>query len=337
MTITRIMLQGLDKVSSHLALLNKKHPIFPTLDPFLVNLIQLRQKRDIPALSTLTPEQARIMYRQETARIKGNFKVNRVENIKIPIPDTTLEARVYYPDQAQSPFLLAYFHGGGGVIGDVDTHDDLCRLICQHSRIVVVSVAYRLAPEYPAPIGHQDAFEASKWLYLHREQFGVLQDGICVGGDSAGGNIAIYAGLALKRENIPVQGQLLFYPSTDFSRTYPSEASFGSGLFLDVMDREWFQRHSLQGMSLSDSQISPIYATDLKLSAKTILRTAELDVLRDEAEAYVQQLRVNHITVNFKRHIGVGHAYGNLVSIHQLSRNYIIEAAEAFQDLVKDN
>ncbi|WP_353142566.1 alpha/beta hydrolase [Acinetobacter pragensis] len=334
MTLLRAVLKTSDLIVKNVPFLKETHSRFPTLDPFLYQLIQLKQKRNIPRLHELDIQSARELYRKETARIKANFLVKSVENIQIPVSNTNLEARVYTPKKG-IPNILVYFHGGGGVIGDLETHDDLCRLICRNSGMIVISIAYRLAPEYKFPIAHIDAFESSKWLYENRDQFSVLNDGIFLAGDSFGANLAIHAGLEMIRHGFPVLGQLLLYPSVDYSQEYPSENLYGDGLFLDTLDRKWFQKHVLNHEQLINPLISPILYSDVKLSPKTLLRTAELDVLRDEAEAYAEKLRMNKIVVNFKREIGVGHAYGNLIGVNQLSYSYIVEAVHSFIELVK--
>lgn len=338
MSLTRAVLKGADSLSRLIPLLREAHPDFPTLDPFLYQILQLRQKSKTPLLHQMNHEDARKMYRKETARIKANFSVQRVEELNIPIQDISLSARLYQPVQNHINNLLIYFHGGGGVIGDLDTHDDICRLICRKAGIQVISVEYRLAPEFPAPTAHQDAFHASQWIHQHREDFGVLADGIYIGGDSAGGNLAISAGLKMARVGTPVLGQLLFYPSTDFSREYPSERQYGKGLFLDQVDREWFQCLVFQDASLKqDPNISPMLAADISLSPKTVMRTAELDVLRDQAEQYVDRLRQQGIKVNFKRDIGLGHAYANFASINKTSYGAVIDAVTAFKNFAKES
>jgi len=157
------------------------------LDPFLAILRRLRALKGGPAIWSLSPEAAREQWRKDLLPLRAQWPVASVDDIEIDGDDGKLMARHYRPEAAQAlPVLLVYFHGGGYVLGDLDTHDDICRQLCRDAGVQVLSVAYRLAPEHPFPSGLNDAVASVRWARLHAAAWGITAVAVAVGGDSAG-------------------------------------------------------------------------------------------------------------------------------------------------------
>lgn len=216
--------------------------------------------------------------------------------------DGPRDARVYTPE-GEGPWpVVALFHGGGFVIGDLDTHDNLARRICRDAGAVVVSVDYRLAPEHPFPAGVEDAIAATRDLQARAQELG--GDGrVAVAGDSAGGNLA-----AVVTQQVPgVAAQLLIYPATDGGGDYPSRTENGEGYFLDLPTMLWFMEHYAP-QDPEDPRFSPIRGS-LQGLPPAVVVTAELDPLRDEGEAYAAALEAAGVPVVVQRYDGMIHGF----------------------------
>ena len=219
-----------------------------------------------------------------------------------------------------------FFHGGGFVIGDIDTHDQTCRRICSGADTVVVSVDYRLAPEHPFPAGLDDAVAATRWAADHKADLGG-GDRLAVAGDSAGGNLS-----AVVAQTLPdvVDAQLLIYPATDVLGEHPSREENAEGYFLDMAMMEWFFTHyvtDVEGVEPTDPRLSPVNADSLDGLAPAVVATAEFDPLRDEGEAYADKLAAAGVPVDKVRYDGLIHGF---VDMGPLSP----AAAAAVDDLV---
>jgi acetyl esterase len=249
-----------------------------------------------------------------------------------------LRARHYAPvGTGSAEPLLVFFHGGGFVLGDLDTHDAPCRLLCRHAPMHVLAVDYRLAPEHPFPAAIEDAVAAFHWAALHAEQLGADAARVCVGGDSAGGNLTAVLAQQVRRTGGPTPAaQLLVYPNLDSSLGSRSAELFASGFVLDTKDRRWFTRHYVpDGVDRADPRLSPLRVADVSGLCPAYIVTAGFDPLRDEAEAYASKLVEAGVHAILRRHEGFVHGFLNMVGVSPASRAIAIEIAIAFGELVR--
>lgn len=245
--------------------------------------------------------------------------VGSVRDRTIPGPAEPIGVRIYQPDGYGPHGVLVYFHGGGYVMCSLDTHDMLCRQLCNRGRCVVVSVDYRLAPEHPFPAGLDDAIAAMQWVQDNAAEVNGDRSRVAVGGDSAGANFAAVAALA-NRDDLRRPGlrwQLLLYPSTDRRGGYASLVENGEGYLLSTAMRQWFGRLYVPAAAdLADWRLSPLCATSVDGLAPAHVVTAEFDPLRDEGDAYAERLASCGVPVEHRRVRGMIHGfmqYGALV------------------------
>lgn len=291
-----------------------------TLDPYVQFLLHARARKGTPGLCEPSPAAGRARYRREiAAMIASPTAVGEVRELTVPGGDgATLHARHYAPvanDDAAQP-LLVYFHGGGFVIGDLDTHDEPCRLLCHHANTHVLSVAYRLAPEFPFPCAVNDSIASLRWAVQHAASLGANASNVSIGGDSAGANLATVASLALATEGSQIAAQLLIYPTTDSSARTASRARFASGFMLEARDMEQFGEHYLQrdNGSPRDPRVSPLFATNLQLAPPALIVTAGFDPLRDEGMAYAAALQTTGVTVRVLAEDSLIHGFLHLTA-----------------------
>lgn len=280
-----------------------------TLDPHLAGLLQTLQKG--PRIVDGTVEQARAGLRALTCDTRPpgtETSVSEVRELSVPGADGDLPARLYLPEEAETKPLLVYFHGGGFVVGDLDTHDEFCRRLCSGADTGVLSVAYRLAPEHPFPAGIDNALASVRWA---AEQAGTLGagPGLFVGGDSAGGTLA-----AVTAQTLPdlLAGQVLIYPLTDESEEHPSRRDNGTGYFLETETMAWFGGHYVSGderATRTDARISPLLAESLAGLPSAVVVTAEFDPLRDEGDRYAERLGEAGVTVDHLAVPGMIHGF----------------------------
>jgi acetyl esterase len=261
----------------------------------------------------------------------------RVEPIQIPGPDRTIGARYYAPlgppGQTAPPPLLVFFHGGGWVIGDLDTHDGTCRYLAAHSGVHVLAVDYRLAPEHPFPAALEDAWEAYGWAVANAARLGLDPARIAVGGDSAGGNLSAVVCLLAREEGAPPPTmQLLIYPATDPAGEMPSRRLFDKGFLLTRRDMEYFEDCYLPPhVDRTDPRISTLHSGDLSHLPPAYVATAGFDPLRDEGEAYALRMREAGVRVALRRHSGLVHSFANQMAISRSSRYAMLEMAGALR------
>jgi acetyl esterase len=254
---------------------------------------------------------ARALLRTLTARFKQDIPVASVTNLVIPGP---IPARHYRPVDGDGAPLLVFYHGGAMVIGDLDTHDDLCRQICREGGLHVLSVDYRLAPEHKAPASVDDAFSAFNWALDHAAELGADPGRVAVGGDSAGGNLATLVSLRARDEGIRLPAvQLLFYPVTDWGAQTRSRTLFADGFFLTEPDLQFGAETYLGGADVdaSDPRVSPLLADDLCGLPTAVVRTAGFDPLRDEGRQYADALRAAGVTVDYREFGSLIHGFAN--------------------------
>jgi acetyl esterase len=260
-----------------------------------------------------TPEEARAGINALIGMVAGPPEhVAKVEDRKIPGPGGQIPVRIYTPAGAVPMGALMYFHGGGWVVGDIASHDVLCRSLANGGNCVVVSVDYRLAPEHKFPAAPDDCYAATKWVADNAASLGVDAKRIAVGGDSAGGNLAaVVAQMARDRNGPLIKFQLLVYPATDWLHETASQREFTEdGYILSRADMVWFYGHYMNSdADRANPYLSPACAETLAGLPPAYVMTCDVDPLRDEGEAYGQALRKAGITVKSKRYPGVCHGF----------------------------
>ena len=252
----------------------------------------------------LSAAQARESYL--AMRVPSTIELHEIHDIEAG----GVKCRLYRSSTATAAPLLIYYHGGGWVIGDLDTHDDICRKLARDAHCSVIAVDYRLAPEHPAPAALDDCITATQWIFANAKSLGIDAARIAIGGDSAGGNLA--ALVAMHADVKPVF-QLLVYPATDMRMDYPSHVENAQGYLLTADSMKWFLNHYLQGDEKKklDPKVSPLLSSDemLKKSPPTLVITAEFDPLRDEGEAYAARLAAAGVPTSMVRFHGQIHAF----------------------------
>jgi len=305
------------------------------LDPQAEALLQRMVQMNVPALNTLTPTQAREMMRGLAPLCAAPEAVANVENLRIPGPGGNIPVRIYTP-QGNSPFpILVFFHGGGWVICDLDTHDNLCRSLTNGACCVVVSVDYRLAPEHKFPAAVEDAYAATQWAANNAHRINGNPDLIAVGGDSAGGNLAAVVAIMARDQDGPgLTYQLLIYPATDVSSfNTDSYQKYADGYFLTKGDGEWFCNQYLNcEEDRLNPHASPLLAPDLSGLPPVLVITAEFDVLRDEGESYAKRLKKAGVFVKCTRYKGMIHGFMGMDGLLDQARNGIEEASAALRE-----
>jgi acetyl esterase len=267
------------------------------LDPDAAAVYKAFQEAGRPAYETLTAPEARDYYMQ--ARLVSNPEppeLKSAEPLAIPAPHGAIPARIYTPKTLRKKDGLApclvFFHGGGWVIGNLETHDVVCRKLAHESELIVISVDYRLAPEHKFPAAVDDAILATKWIAANAKQHGIDASRLIVGGDSAGGNLAAVVALAARDGGGPkIAAQLLIYPATEFARKHPSHREPETSILLTHSVIGWFMNHYLGDADISDWRASPARAKSLTDLPPAYVLTAGADPLRDEGDEYAARLK----------------------------------------------
>jgi len=309
-----------------------------TLDPHVQLVRALRRRRGRGGLCEPTPEKAREIFHRESVLFRGPMTpVGRVRDFDIPGPGGPLRVRHYAPDALGPEPLTVYLHGGGYVIGDLETHDEACRILCRHGGVHLLSVDYRLAPEHPFPAALDDTLAALRWAQAHAAELGADPARVAVGGDSAGGNLAAVAAQLTARDRPPF-AQLLIYPPTDSETKRPSQSRFSEGWFLSQDDRDAFARHYLEGTGVTgeDPRVSPLLALDLSGLAPALVVTAGFDILRDEAEAYFEALAAAGTTARLTRIPGHGHGFLHMTGASPGAYAAMVRVAEDWRVLLDE-
>ena len=275
------------------------------------SILDLMAALDEPPLAEQTPEHRREQMR--AARAVGiEAPMASVVNRTIPGPGGDLPVRIFVPTTEPGPRpALVYYHGGGWVVGDLDTHDTTCRWVADASGATVVSVDYRLAPEHPFPAAVDDALAAVRWVADHGAEIDVDPARLAVGGDSAGGNLAAVVAREAHAAGLGLRFQLLVYPVTDGTMARPSMDENAEGYYLTKEGMAWFWGHYMGDRDWTDPLASPLHAPDAALAglAPALVVTAEFDPLRDEGEAYAARLESAGVDVVATRYDGVIHGF----------------------------
>jgi acetyl esterase len=281
-------------------------------------------------------EQARRENREGVPIVTGPPRpMARVEDIPIPGPGGVMGGRLYVALGAPQPPqpLLVYLHGGGWVIGDLDTHDSVCRFLAEHGGCRVLSVDYRLAPEHPFPVPVEDVVAAFAWAHANAAELGADPDRMAVGGDSAGGNLATALCLQNREAGKPQPAmQLLLYPVTDAVGGQASRDIFARGFLLTREDMKWFEDHYIpDGIDGDDQRASMMRARDVSGLPPAYVATAGFDPLRDEAETYAERMREAGVPVVLQRHGGMIHGFANFTAVCPSAHTAMLEVAGALR------
>ncbi|PPQ42289.1 alpha/beta hydrolase [Rhodopseudomonas palustris] len=286
------------------------------LDPDAAAVYKAFQDAGRPAYETLTAAEARAYY--SAARLVSNpdpADMASVRSIAIPGPAGDIPARLYTPnklrqDEGLAPALV-FFHGGGWVIGDLDTHDVVCRGIAHDGELLVISVDYRLAPEHKFPAAIDDAIAATRWIADNARKLGIDPEQLSVGGDSAGGNLSAVVALHARDHGGPLlAGQVLIYPATDFSMRHPSHSEPETSVLLTHSVIRWFRDHYLSGAQDADDwRASPARAETLAGLPPAFVITAGADPLRDEGDEYARRLADAGVPVTHRTYPGQFHGF----------------------------
>lgn len=281
------------------------------LDPQAQKIADALAALNLKPVEESTPAEAREAMRTRTAGLGPVEEVTRVADHRVPVEGGEIAVRVYYPDGAGPHPVLVLYHGGGWVIGDLYTHDGICRSLVRAAGCAVASVDYRLAPEFKYPVAAEDSYAALRWVVNRAGALGVDPGRVAVGGDSAGGNLAtVVALMARDRGGPSIAYQVLIYPVTDHRFDTPSYAENATGYLLTAEAMRWFWGHYLarddQG---AEPYASPLRAGSLAGLPPALVLTAECDPLRDEGEAYAARLRDAGVPVTVTRYAGMFHGF----------------------------
>ena len=289
------------------------------LDPQLAAVLDMMASSGAPALASGTPEQARAGFRFMTVELRDPANLAEVRSTQDVTYDAATgprAARIYRPEADGPVPTVLFIHGGGYVIGDIDTHDDHARRICHDVGAVVISIDYRLAPEHPFPAGYDDCVAALRHVHAHLDELGGDPTRVAVAGDSAGGNLSAGVALAARDQGLPLAAQLLIYPGTDFvdNDVHASRVENAEGMFLTEQDMRWFAAHYLGGDEAlaTDPRASVLAADDLSGVAPAVIATGQYDPLRDEGNAYAAALEKAGVKVIAREYAGMVHGFFGL-------------------------
>jgi acetyl esterase len=288
-------------------------------------MLRLQRLAREPSLESMSiPESRQVLLRQ-TAIAGGSQPIGAVRDV--PVGD--LPGRLYVPTGAPTPGpLLVFFHGGGWVSGDLDTHDPACRFLAERSGVRLLAVDYRLAPEHPFPAAYDDALAAYRWVVAHAGDLGADAARLGVGGDSAGGALSAATAIAAAREGLPLARQLLIYPGTDLTADTESGRLFGEGLFLTTRYMDLAKAaYAPDRATWSTPEASPLLAEVPPGLAPAYVVTAGFDPLRDEGEAYARKLADAGVEVELRRFPDQIHGFLNVVGVTGTARAAVAEVA----------
>lgn len=292
---------------------------------------QMAQQDPAPPLWEMTPAQGREMY-HAMRPLNPELPIHASHDQIIEGTRGQIPVRVYQPAGAGPFGALVYYHGGGWVIGDLDTCDSVCREIATLANLVVVSVDYRMAPEAPYPAAVDDSYDAVRWVAEQQTALN-LNGKIGVAGESAGGNLAAVVSQKARDEGGPqIAFQCLLYPVTDCDVSRPSYAANGTGYILETPAMEWFwDTYCPDASQRQEPYASPIRASDLSNLPPALVVTAEFDPLRDEGEAYADALQAAGNDARWVRYDGMVHDFFATAAVFESSRKGFLATVEALQ------
>jgi acetyl esterase len=308
------------------------------LDPQAKAIVDAVRQAGLPEFWQLTPDQAREQYLQRVRRLDVRDEpIHAVETLRIDVTDRTLRVRVYRPRETmigERLPVLVWYHGGGFVIGDLDTHDSACRRLARLAGCLVMAVDYRLAPEHKFPAAVDDAMAALRWVALHGDRIGADTARIAVGGDSAGGNLAAVCGILARDEGFPALAcQLLIYPCTAPEPETRSHHQFAEGYLLTRNTVTWFYRQYLRSSKdWQDFRFAPLIADDLSRLAPAFVLVAGHDPLRDEGVQYACRLVEAGNRVTLVNYEGMVHGFFLMLGALEAAGRAVAQAAAALRE-----
>jgi acetyl esterase len=278
------------------------------IDPQVAQYLERLKALGLPPLEALTPAQARANFAASIDPLFG--PVDSMFSVEDRETDTGVPARIYRPDDSAGPSpALVFFHGGGWVVGSIETHDGIARALANRSGCVVVSVDYRVAPEHRFPVAIDDAWSATRWVLANAAELGIHPGRVAVGGDSAGGTLAAVVARRARDAAVPLTLQLLVYPVIDHSFETGSYGDFAEGHSLTRDGMRWYWNHYLGDVDGHHPDASPGRESDLAGLAPAFIATAELDPLRDEGEDYASRLEQAGVPTTLVRYDGMIHGF----------------------------
>jgi len=302
----------------------------PVLDPQIAEVLRKQAEAGLLPIEEIPPDEQRANYEKVCKEQFG--PVDEVHSVEDMDADG-VPVRVYRPTDTTEPQrALVYFHGGGFVVGSLDTHDGIARALARRADCIVVAVDYRLAPEHHYPAALDDCWAATKWVIANAEKLVIDPDRIGVGGDSVGGNLATIVARKGRDAGTPFAVQLLIYPTTTCKQDAPSYSmyAFGYGLTRDQM--AWYWRQYIGDFDGStDPDISPAALQDLRRMPRSIVITAEADVLRDEAESYAQRTFLAGVDTEGYCYDGMIHGFLRMAGVVDRSNQALSEIAESLK------
>jgi acetyl esterase len=303
------------------------------LDPQAQRVVEAIAALNLKATEKSTPEEAREGLRARTEALGPVEEVAAVAHHRMPVAGGEITVRTYAPGGPGPHPALVYYHGGGWVIGDLYTHDGLCRSFTNATRCIVASVDYRLAPESKYPVAPRDSYAALEWVVANARRLGIDPARVAVGGDSAGGNLAtVVALMARERGGPALVHQVLIYPVTDHAFDTPSYIENATGYVLTREAMRWFWNQYLAGEAQGgEPYASPLRAPNLAGLPPALVITAEFDPLRDEGEAYAARLRNAGVPVTLTRYPGMIHGFVRMTRILDKARTALDEIAGSLQ------
>ena len=306
----------------------------PSLHPQIVNALEVMKKLGLKPIEAMSPDEARRQM-EETARSRKAepLPVARVEDRAIAGPAGPIGLRLYWPDAERPVPAIAYYHGGGHVIGSLDTHDLIARNLCSLAGMLVMSVDYRMGPEHRFPAAVEDSFAALEWLAANAASLGADPARLGVHGDSAGANLAAVMALMARDKGLVLRLQSLVYPISDYALNGDSYEKYAEGYGpLTRAAMVWFQGYYLRGPAdAADWRASPIRAASLAGVAPAMIVTAECDVLHDDGERYAAALQNAGVAVEYREYAGMIHAFFGMVPAVDDALNAQRAVADAFR------
>ncbi len=307
--------------------------IFPQLDPLVKCMMAAQLKQGKSGFITEDYQKSRKQFELQMESIKSKpTTVKQIQDIRLPLQSGTVFARHYHPAPNKKLPMIVFYHGGGFVVGSLDTHDEACRLLAVHAKAQVLSIDYPLSPEASPAQLIQICEDALAWTYQNSRQLKILKNRIAVAGDSAGGNIATVVAQRSAKKVFAPQAQLLIYPVVDFKSRHPSFYAYKDGLVLTEQDIDTVTElyPNTHDVALDDPLISPTYG-QLTGIAPTYLITAGHDVLHDEGEIYSHKLRQQGVKVFYQEYTDQTHGFINLTPVSHRAKKYLIETSEKFR------
>jgi acetyl esterase len=304
------------------------------VDPDVQTLLDELAAMGTAPLDEMTPAQARELADAGAVLLTGTGAEDvTTVDATVAGPAGPIPIRVYTPSDGSPPRpIVVYFHGGGFVIGNIATHDAVCRDLAADSGAVLVSVDYRLAPEHPFPAAVEDCWAALGWVHAHAAELGGDPDRLAVAGDSAGGTLAAVVAMLSARGGPPVRFQLLVYPGVGVTEDQRSVIENGDGYLLTRADIEWFiAQYVGPDGDVTDPRVDPIYADDLSGVAPAHVMTAEYDPLRDGGHAYARHLQGFGVPVTVRCYDGLVHGAFSMQAVVPASRAMIRDAGAALR------